>query len=382
MNLIQIALIIFLLYYCIKYKRLNVKQTALISVALFTIQFLYRAFDTVDGSVEISIGTVVTAVLCMAFILMKDDERVKIFRIFIIIFTITLIPGMIVSCCNLINISLPSTILQSAESIKVQSNLQYRQTFFSVILENPWWGAGYRKLCGIYDEPGRVGTIAGMLLPALPLKSKLKLDKGISYIIILGGLMSLSLAFYVLLALFIFIKLSEKKKMTTKKLLIGLIFVCGAMGIFYYLATTNEYFQNQIIRRFTLQTIITDNNRVSDAFESIYKPFLSSSEVWFGVGNGNTIIKTVDAAGYQIIVYTFGIVGFALICLWVCFMGITFSKKNKNALLMFAFFMLSFYQRGWIFPFYHILILCGGISFIKEMTVSSTPKNIKEAGAT
>lgn len=382
MDLIQIALIVFILYYCIIYKRLHVKQSALISVALFTIQFLYRAFDTVDGSVEISVGTVVTAILCMAFILMKDDERARIFRIFIIIFAITLIPGMIVSCFNLLNISLPSTILQSAESIKVQSNLQYRQTFFSVILENPWWGAGYRKLCGIYDEPGRVGTIAGMLLPALPLKSKLKLDKGISYSIILGGLMSLSLAFYVLLALFIFIKLLERKKMTMKKWLIWLMFLCGTMGIFYVFATTNEYFQNQIIRRFTLQTIITDNNRVSDAFESIYRPFLSSPDVWLGVGNGNTVIKTVDAAGYQIIVYTFGIVGFSLICLWVCFMGITFSKKNRNALLMFVFFMLSFYQRGWIFPFYHILILCGGISFIKEMAVSSNSKIIKRVGVT
>lgn len=382
MDLIQITLIIFILYYCIICKHLYVKQSALISAALFTIQFLYRAFDTVDGSVEISVGTVVTTILCITFILMKDDERAWIFRIFIIIFAITLIPGMIVSCCNLINISLPSTILQSAESIKVQSNLQYKQTFFSVILENPWWGAGYRKLCGIYDEPGRVGTIAGMLLPALPLKSKLKLDKGISYIIILGGLMSLSLVFYVLLVLFLSFTLLEKKKMTSKKILIGSVFLCGAIGIFYYLATTNEYFQNQIIRRFTLEAIVTDNNRVSDAFESIYRPFLSSPNAWLGVGNGNSVIKTVDAAGYQIIVYTFGIVGFALICLWVCFMGIMFSKKNKNALLMFAFFMLSFYQRGWIFPFYHILILCGGISFIKEMTVLSTSKNVKEAGVT
>lgn len=375
--LIQIVLCCYIVFSFLTKKSIKSQSASILVFALFMIQFLYRTLDTSDGTVQISFGIICTVIITCAFIFMEDDQRSMIFSFFIVIFALSLLPGIVVSIAKIVHISLPYSFIESAESIKVNSHLHYRYTFFSVILENEWWPEGYRKLCGMYDEPGRVGTIAGMLLPALTFTSKNRIKKYAAIVIVLGGLMSLSVAFYVLLSCFVIIKLFENKKITLKKFIYGILGIVAGIGVLIYLALNSETFQKQILSRFTVAGIITNNNRVSNAFEMIYSNFLKSNDKWFGVGSGNTAIRTVDAAGYQIVVYTYGIIGFLLIVIWIFIMGIIFSKRNRKAIIMTIFFLMSFYQRGWIFPFYHIVILCGGISSIL-LDEQCGEKNIEE----
>ena len=361
-DIFRIIMLLLICFYFISKQNKHIMQKQIIAVILFMISYIYRMVDTADGSISISAGVISTAIFCTTFMLLDDDYKADAFNFFLTVFAITLIPGILVCICSLVHISLPYEIIQSTEAIKVASNLHYKKYFLSVILENPWWPAGYRKLCGMYDEAGRVGTIAGMLLPVLPMKSKSKKDRVVIIIIIIAGLMTCSLTFYVFLGLFVLLKLVEEKKITIKKM----VTICAGTIILLYLATTNEYFQTQVIRRFNLEAIVINNNRISDAFEYIYNEFIVSKNFWFGMGSGNAVIGTVDAAGYQIIIYCFGIIGFLLVVAWLLYTGIAFCERKKKAIYLFVFFILSFYQRGWIFPFYHILILYGGIAFSKR----------------
>lgn len=364
-DFIRILLLPMTVIYFQKISYCVVKIQNFIAASSFGLLYVYILFDVYNGATDFSFGTVINLLLCSSFMLIGDEDRSKIFHCFLVIFAITLVPGIIVAIGYILRIPLPYEVIQPPESYKAASGYYYNKYFFSVILENVVDLSGYRRMCAIYDEAGRVGTIAGIMLPVLPFNSSKKTDKILSFIIIVGGLMSLSVAFYVFLIILVIFKLKELNILTKKRVVKFGVIAVSITAAFYYLISTSEYFRIRIVDRLSITSLVMNNNRISDAFDRIYESFLLSNKIWFGMGSGNPTIGTVDAAGYQIVVYTFGLIGFSLLFFWMIHTGITFSERNKPALVLSIFFVMSFYQRGWVFPFYHILILCGGIAFAK-----------------
>ena len=65
-----------------------------------------------------------------------------------------------------IGINVPYTVIELREEIKVTRGWIYKVYPFAVQLRSKWLDAFVNdlRLCGIFDEGGRVGTLAGLIL--------------------------------------------------------------------------------------------------------------------------------------------------------------------------------------------------------------------------
>jgi len=345
--------------------RCHIKKKNLYASLWFAGIFIYRIINNYYGLSGIYISVILEGLAAIFFIIIDDNYKSEVLRKFIYIFTITLIPGIIVTILHFIGVNLPHTFIQSNETIKVLHGIGY-YVYPGAVMQSQ----GYTmKLCGIYDEPGRVGTIIGLLLPLIMTKTWAQTNKWrkiTTTILLLSGFLSLSVVFYLLFAIYMaFFLLKKGEKLSNKKIMhIGI----GIMGfaIVGFVFANNETFQRLVLSRMTIERLI-NNNRISQTFMTLYTNFLHSSYLWIGYGASNPIGSLVDAAGYQIIVFYFGLIGFGLLVGFIAYICFPNIKKSKDIFVLVLFFILSFYQRGWIFPLYHWVILLGGIAFLQQI---------------
>lgn len=325
----------------------------------FCIVYLYYTFNTYDHKINVELGMIMKLIIISLFFTLPTENKKSVFRIFLNIFAISLVPAIIYNLFNIIGIQIKCDYIQSTQAIKNFIEQHYKHYFGCVFRESIYYSPRIKQLCGMYDEPGLVGTISALLLCAC--KFDFKRYKSL-IIILIGGCMSMSLAFFMLCAIYyIYYCFSIKnKKQLNRIILVVLLF----LSVIFVLRD-NPVFKEKVIERFSL-SYLTNNNRVSDEFAKEFEKFLSGNNIFFGLGNGNPIFDTVDAASYKVLIYNIGIIGFLLLIGWFLYWGIVYSQKNKSSLIFALIFLISIYQRPWIIYMYYILIYFGGIEISKE----------------
>jgi hypothetical protein len=207
----------------------------------------------------------------------------------------------------------------------------------------------------IFDEPGVVGTISSFIL--FGNKYNLKIKRNI--IILIAGLFSLSLFFYLSTALFLIIfNIKSIKKIA----LILAILVIGTSII-----SKNEFLNKIILSRlaFSNEKGIAGNNRTNDNWDKEYESFNKSNDFLFGRGRGafdnNKYNRAI--ASYQSITFDYGLIG--LIIIIICYFLIFMNYSNlKTSSLMIGLLILSLYQRPWIFDYYYSILTVSGLVFL------------------
>lgn len=142
-------------------------------------------------------------ILCpfvIVFFSLPDYLQKKIFYLFGNIFLISLIPGLIISGLLALGIQIPFTKI--AHPFAKPSDQIFYLSFPGVLFiqGNVWAlpnGGILGRLCGIWDEPGVVGTTSALLLAATGFNLSTLKNK----LLALAGLLSFSLAFLTLVAL-------------------------------------------------------------------------------------------------------------------------------------------------------------------------------------
>lgn len=339
----------------------NFNKMDLFNAILFLGLFLYRIINHASGVRTITFTVITEGITAVVFFLLRSEQKKEVLKYFIYIFTISLIPAIIVYCFNVLGINIQHTYLESPEAIKVAWGIGYNH-YFGAVMQN----SGYvMKLCGIYDEPGRVGTIIALILPIILNKKwfRLKFGKISSVICIIAGLLSLSLAFYLLFILYIILISYYNAKLLNKKKIYEVFLTLAVLLVFVFILGNNETVQELVFSRISI-TKLLNNNRTSYQFDIIFDELLHSSKLFFGYGIGNSVGRLVDAASYKIIIFNYGIIGFAFLITQIYFVSRKVWKTNTYTIILLLFFILSFYQRGWIFPLYHWVILAGGGVFL------------------
>ncbi|SDB24573.1 hypothetical protein SAMN02910317_01180 [Ruminococcaceae bacterium FB2012] len=321
------------------------------------------------GLSEISVTSILNITLIGLFCLLPNDIKVDIYKKSLLFFVVTIIPGILYSLLAFLGINPSFETLTASSDIKQNSYVTYLHMPFAVqisktydILDN----LNRFRLCGIYDEPGRVGTICALFLVAENLKAK-KNWKNV--VLVLGGILSLSFAFFLLVAVVMCIRLFTEKK---SKLAISIMAIFVLFIIFM-----NIDFENAAIKSFQNRFVLTSSgiagyNRTEDAFNELINQYFKDSnsyELMFGNGDGSIYRLTSSmniggASSFSCILYDIGIIGTIMYLAWVVCYGCTIIKSNRTlknyVLLNVVVFVLNLFQRPHIFnPSYLMIPLLG-----------------------
>lgn len=336
----------------------KIKKTYLACSISFAGIYIYYCFDSYYGLSSIGLGTIMKLFMIVVFLMLPNESKKNVFEYFLKFFAISLIPAMIFFLLNALGFNLPSEVIESTQEIKINSSQQYRHYFGCVFRENIYNITRIKQLCGIYDEPGLAGTTAALLLVA----NKFNFQKNkMNWVLVIGGIMTMSLAFFMICAIYYVAFLFFTKD---KKKLYTILGVGVATTVLLMVLNNNDIFQRNVLARLSIDMLF-NNNRTSEAFDALFGAFINSNNIWFGYGNGNPIFNTVDASSYKVLLFNFGIIGFVLIVGWFAFWGYSKSRKNIDALILATVFILSIYQRPWIMYLYMVVILLGGIECLK-----------------
>jgi hypothetical protein len=268
----------------------------------------------------------------------ENEILIKSATIFENFLAVILLSGLTIHFLIILGLDLPYYFFELEHKISVGHF--YRGYLLNVELLNYSYEKNYFRFCGIFDEPGVIGSLVGLIL----IVRKMTLMNFKNIIFYTAGFASESKIFYILIAYGIIINLN-------KKLLLLLSFSLVLFIIFFDTIPTEEF-------KFFL-------NRESDCFKDIYGVFLKSDSIYFGLGPNFILTTGCDISFYKSIFVDYGfILGSFLIILnfYVYINKSIICKQSKKQIYNFIFIflipiILVFMQRPIPFLLANFLIL-------------------------
>ena len=225
-----------------------------------------------------------------------------------------------------------------------------RETYFLHLLFNLIsTDAFIPRFQSLAEEPGLIGTLCGFLLF---FTWKVKSMRFPFYVFLFSGIISFSLAYYVILLFFLISCFKFNFRNIT------LVFLVS----FLLYQVFKENIDLLILSRVDVENPVDIDNRTSSIFDYYFEKAYNNGQLWLGVGAGNlppqiTMGESGGNAGAKKWIFQFGIIGFII----VFFAYTVLYRLRKRPPMTFydwAFliiFWLSFYQRETILNSYTLL---------------------------
>ncbi|HDR4764874.1 TPA: polymerase [Bacillus thuringiensis] len=349
---------VYITYFFLIAAKYNVISRKDIKVAFFTIFLILLYSFRYDEVYKILYSFLFLCAVLVPFVLLINEIKLKIYDWFIKIIAISYIPAIIVAFLLLLGIDLSWDNLISYSASK--SN--YRQYLWSANYAVYYgfseqyffsYGGSIDRICAMFNEPGVVGTVSALIL----ISKKLKLGRLYEKIILIAGILSLSMAFYTLIGLYLLIK--------NKKHLI-LFFI--AYILLFSFTPKDSYLYNRILYRFEINSEgLAGNNRTNEGFEYVYKDFKAGNikEQFLGIGEKEYFNKALNYKSEALSWKTFMVInGYLLFILHVLFfLYLCLKEKNKASIIFAVFYFMAIYQRPFDFSLGYWLIFFAGILY-------------------
>lgn len=194
------------------------------------------------------------------------------------------------------------------------------------------------RFAGQFLEPGHCGTMCIFILYI----EKFNLKKIGNIVLLLGVLLSLSLAAYGLLVGAVILTLYNQRRYFSLLIMFSLFIAIG-LGAMVYNGGDNAL-NNAIVARLEMDEDgnIAGNNRTSGSFDKAYEKFLQSDSIWLGIGadafgeheDGSDNI-TMGCASYKRYFFLRGIIGSSFVIFFLLFY--LWKYRSKQA---FGFFIV------------------------------------------
>lgn len=290
---------------------------------------------------------------CVLYCFFDDERRASVFRCFKYILVAESAIGIICFASYLLQLGIPYTLAYRADGVfYVNYHLCYLMSTYDVVI----------RFCGLFDEPGFFGTFAAFFLCADGLNFKKKEN----VILLIGGLLSLSLAFVLMLILYYIMKNVYKWKKWIYIVVVGISF----LFLLPNLQTENPYLDTLVERMTIDDEGLKGDNRTGRLFQAVWERAINDDMIYSGYGAGYAeyfgTSETEGIASIKSYVVNFGIIGTLIIFIPVFITAIrqSFILKNNDIILYTLITYISLYQRPCLFvPAYFIVFLCG-ISYI------------------
>lgn len=207
----------------------------------------------------------------------------------------------------------------------------------------------FNRFSSIFNEPGYLGTVLGLLL----IMKRMDFSDIKNKIYLVTGLFTFSGAFYVLLIYGFIVFFFKTKKV--------IIFSILSYALIFYILHNNETIYYYMYGRFFDGDF---NNREGECFKYIFNNFLQSDNLMVGIWPNREIIQGCDVSSSNLIILYYGIVlGPIIIILNFGFIFLKYLKLENNRkyydfILIFLLPLgLSFYQRPELFQPLQVFLL-------------------------
>jgi len=333
---VAIAIILIALGFSVlaqKYKS-HSKEEAILYFSAWS--FIYLWAYVFSGE-SIGLGTIAILVYTIMYLSLSLDYQLKIAKYFIWVLSVLCFFSIIEFVFYIATGK--GIILQYVTRTTVIQSTYFNHLLFNIIRISDL----VLRFQGLADEPGRMGTLCGMLLF---LTRRLDISKWPFYIFLFCGLLSFSLAFYILLVIFYI----TSAKVEFKKTFAILCIMSLALWM------VQEQFSSRILER--ISDFENVDNRTDDVFDSYFDAAVKSGAIWVGVGNEQVSrISEESGEGYggaKVFMMRYGII--SVIVLFIMYNYI-YIKRCRGRIdhydwLFLLAFWLSFYQRQTIYlPF-------------------------------
>jgi hypothetical protein len=236
----------------------------------------------------------------------------------------------------------------------------FDEYLFNLILQ-PIEVARFQSLL---HEPGDIGTFNGILIFGLLNLNGYKFEK---IMIVLSGLISMSMAFYILAVIYILLNFSKLK---FKTLILSVLVLVGVYFVF------EEQIEKQIVYRITENKV---DNRSDDRMIAANLKNLGNCQL-LGAGYGSVNKKYGSgSAGANVFIYDYGWIGFFIIflCYTATFYNFCNKKLSVNQFIFLIAFWLSFYQRQNIYEIQIVMafLLPSMINYINSLNNKNRNEN-------
>lgn len=330
----------------------------LVFLVFTVLLFFYISLPGVSGIFTLPILSMLGIIV--VFIIPLDRLKLLGDKFFYIL-AILMIPSLIVYLFIIFNVELGYDVFFPSSGEKSWENQFYRVYYGSVFLDHLIYkfnGLNIPRLLGVFDEPGLLGTISSLYL----VSTKFKFSRKIDYIFLISGILSLSLAFYVIAILyFIFHSLLYSKY---KRLLVFIM-----LGVTVLSVLPEELIELPLVSRIYsgLDDPSSLNNRTSSNFDQIYTNFINGDEFTLFRGNGNAAHTQIGTglSSIKSLLYNYGLIGCFLI-FFLYFITLinkitTYQEVEFRGVIIFILlFIASAYQRpDLLTPHYYFFFLYG-----------------------
>lgn len=331
----------------------------------FILTLTYLSFA--EGRNIIGTSLVLSNVFMLA---LKDKVAREAYRCFYNIYVFFLILSISNFLLFLIGVSMPSHVIEPINEAK-----NYNYTVYPFLLVPNRLDEVFR-FCGLYEEPGNIGTTAILLLGI----EKFNLAKWKNIAILIGGLLSLSLFFYLVFFIYLIIY-TFLHRVKIRYRILALLFVGS---IFYIGSIENSVVSTVIMSRleYDEDDLIVGNNRSSKDLNIYYESIRWKEPIFYlGSSFANANKKNLSAdfggsAGYKTAIIKYGIIGLFLYLLFFFF----YAKKVILKKFDFNIFMLSFllvlYQRPFLLDLNFLYLFITWIHFCNKNNLYNLEYNI------
>ena len=314
-------------------------------------------------------------VVVALFVLLPDEYQKSAYNIYKSLFVLTLILPIIYYVLVHIGVQIPYDRLESYEPIKVSTLMYYKHYPLASQLTSQYVSELTEfRLSGIYDEAGRLGTLAGLFLVSerFELKGNWK-----NIIIFIAGIRSFSLAFWIFVVLFLVCWCFERGMLRRMWVLVGGL-VCYFLFIQLDFSSIPGLAKLQS-RMFFVDGGLTGDNRASDAYNQLFSSLFTMGlkPILFGNGFGSLGElqgDMIDGSSYKSLIFDYGFVGFVGQIIWLA--KAAFGQLKNRAInnitqyiLLFIAYLSNIYQRPTMMNFPFILIFIGGLVLQKERDI-------------
>lgn len=326
----------------------NLKNIGLCLIPLS--YYLFCVLNIYDPTLTPSI---IWLLLALEFMLCSDDIKLDIYYYFKKFLFITSALGIIFFLASVISLPIPHAIVDYYDVTGIPT--KYVNYFLGYVVSQ----GGLFRLCGIFNEPGYLGTVLAFVL----IVDNLNIKKRENLILFIAGCCTLSMAFFVLLLIYLAL-ISYKKKWP--------VIILAVILLLYFvvlpsIATSNSALGTLLQRFSFVDGLLAGDNRSTIMLDTTFDRVMSGPEKYFGEGYGYwAAVRTWGTSSYKSYFVDFGIVGFATMYGIYLISAIRKAKGHMFSYFFIACFFLSAYQRPNIFNVLNYLLLFGGIELIKK----------------
>lgn len=336
----------------LKQQKISLKNGILFLIPLF--YALFTVFHTYGGFK--GKGMFSCAVIAI-FLLFVDRLKLKIFKLFFILLLVQCAFSLLLWIIYVYHLPVPLT------EVPYYSSLQIGVGYIKWGIFAIYKGGDSLRLCGIFNEPGALGTTCALTFIATFSHSK----KWQKFLLLASGFFTYSLAFYLLIFLFFCFYLVRKNLWH----IVWLLF----MPILF-LQIPNIDFGNNSLNRLAQRFAVSDtkglvgNNRSSEQFDYEFSIIANSNAIFLGKGMRYEVAQddTHGNASWKLYVVQMGFIGFDLFLLLWIVGGMIQANRNIDCYILLFLFLLSAYQRPWgLINIYGHIILFGGMLYIQHV---------------